>query len=266
MAGFQTAAVGNITVQRGRPAAPMVDIRLVRPVIIPHGRVTPPEKRPDGMRPYTTVTTTMRKEMRERRAAGESKAAIAKALGVTPPTVLRHTRDIAPPEGGWQTGGHHSEVPIEGIKRMRRAGFTWAEIGENYGVSASAAWRRVNEPIRTRATGNSRKPINRVLQRLSRVTGIHQSDIRRERAEDPRRSTADIARARHILFWMLVRRFKMSTPVAAKSTGGFDHTSVIFGVRRVDRVLDDHGICREQYPTTLIKALWSADWAARTAR
>lgn len=265
MAGFQTASVGNITVQRGRPATPMVDICLVRPIVIPAPKPAGAVQRSKDIRPYTVVTTSMRKEMRARRAAGESKMVIAKALGVTPPTVLRHTRDIQPPEGGWQTGGHRSKVPIEGIHRMRRAGFTWAEIGENFGITASAAWRRVHEPVRTRQTGNSRKPINRVLQRLAYVTGFHQSEIRRERCDDPRRSTADLARARHILFWMLVRHFKMSTPVAAKSTGGFDHTSVIFGVRRVDRVLDHHGICRDQYPVNLIRALWAADWA-RTAR
>jgi hypothetical protein len=272
MAGFQTMNMPRPVFGNGKPAAPTVDIRLVRP----SGHLPPlPSAYPIlatpptaiGLRPKSYITTAMVKDMRARRARGESRAKIAKAVGGSEGAVQYHTDDVPPPEGGWSSGGHKSIASFEAIMRMRRAGFTYAEIGENYGLSASAIYYRVNRKRHVVPRTVKEAAIARNLQQVCRVSGLRATDIRRGEDFHAGRRADDIARARHILFWILRRKRMVSLKAAGLALGGFDHSSVHHGVMRVDRVVAALGISADLEMMVLIRALWSADWSvSRAAR
>jgi len=252
---------------RGPVPMPVVDIALIRPVEAPEPvevAAVPPSSGPvavrdPALRAYTGVTTSMVREMRDRRAAGQSLSVIAKAVGVTDPTVRRYTKDIAPPEGGWSNGGHHTKLPMDAVRRMRRAGFTYKEIGENFSCCPTSIWRLLNQP--RRSTAGRRKPVHRSLEQVSRVTGYTAAQIRKDREGCGGRSKGEIAKARAILFWLVIRKRRVSSVNAGRSLGGFNHTSALHAVKRVDAVIAHAGISTEGMVTTLVRQLWAFDWS-----
>ena len=64
--------------------------------------------------------------------------AIAKALGVSAPTVSRWTRDIARPRGRRR----RQDVSDDALAALRAGGLSWEAVGEAAGVTAMTAWRR----------------------------------------------------------------------------------------------------------------------------
>jgi len=254
MVGFHLPSTGNISLQRGRPPTPVVDIRLVRPAFISPGDVSP-IKRKQGER----VTVKTIAFMRQERAKGRSLHEIASDCGVAHMTVHRHTKDLPEPEGGWKTGARETRFPLAKAQRMRRAGFTYEEIAEEFGSCKGAMWNLLNERTPENRKGGSGKTC-RLMQIVTRASGIHQKLIRRDRLGGRTRTTLDVGRARHIMFWMLVRRQKMSLPKAGAAMRGFDHTSVLHGVRRVDRLIADLSLDPETPPEKLIPVLWKSDW------
>jgi hypothetical protein len=257
MAGFQTAAVGNITVQRGRPPMPVVNIDLVRSRPVEKAA---PVKQGRGVRISPEAVAAIRAQ----RSLGRSLHEIAQEFGVAHMSVHRHTKDIPEPECGWKTGKHESRLPQAKIQRMRRAGFTFAEIAEDVGASQSAVYYQLNDRPRDHRRGRSGKT-SRLLQHVFRTTGIPQSVLRHPKTAGRSRLSDDVSRARHIVFWMLVRRKGFSFPKAGRALGGFDHTTILNGCKRVDALIAHLGLELPQDSREAVARLWSADWPARKA-
>jgi hypothetical protein len=269
MAGFQVVGGGNLILQRGRPAAPVVDVRLVRPTVKPAVRSAEDEIKGalQGKRPVGIVTTKMRREMRELRAQGVSQGVISKKFGVARTTVGRHTNDIPAPEGGWQSGGHKSRASDAMLQRMRRAGFTYAEIGENFGLAEATIWKRLNRPDYSTEQIGKRPPVHFAVKQIVALTGVQAASLRRVPNANCAHDGPQISRARHILFWMLVRRRGYTVYTAGKALGGFHYASVAEAVERADAVLAALNLPHSREMAVLVRALWAADWSsARVAR
>lgn len=259
MAGYHTANVGNLVFQRGRPPTPIVNIALV----LPKG----PAKRKvvsTAHKPGDTPSPDLVEKIRSLRATGASLHEIARECGVSHTTVCRRTKDILPPDNGWKSGAHASRFSLGKIQRMRRAGFTYREIADDVGAAQGTIWNLLNERTPENRRGG-RGRTHRMLQVVRRITGVQQDEIRNQKTERPVRSSFRVSRARHIVFWILVKRHSLSYPRAGLTLRGFDHTSVLHGVRRVEEVMRRQSINPDVSTERLIAALWAADWSHRKA-
>ncbi len=122
MAGYQTIEALRPILHRGPPPTPVLDRSLF---------YKPRFKR--------SPTAQQIRRMVEMRQQGIPALRIGEEVGLSESTVFRYTKHVAPPETGWFRGGVQSRINREKAERMRRAGFTYAEIGEEFGVDRETA-------------------------------------------------------------------------------------------------------------------------------
>lgn len=259
MAGYQTAASGNLILQRGRPPTPVVDISLVcRPSALTQSghKIRRHKNQP--------LSDALIAGIREDRAKGFSANEVGKKFGVTHTTVLVHTRDIPPPEGGWKTGYRKTRFNLPKAQRMRRAGFSYAEIAEEFGTVRGAVWNLLNKRTGKSALGGDGRTA-RILRAVSEATGVDRKLLIRRKQDAEVRPDKDVSRARHIVFWLMARRREMPAQAVGACLRGFDQSSIRHGVYRVDEVLASNDLKSDLPLRKFASAVWAAKWPARNA-
>lgn len=254
MAGYQTLEALRPILHRGPPAAPVVDVGLVRPkggFVSKQGRRTP---------------TWVIAEMVERRKAGEPVSTIAAAVGVSTFTVLYHTKGVQAPIDGWSTpwtGGNRRkrEINVEFAKRLRRCGFSWAEIGQELGVADSIVRERLGVRHRTRKPATD---LEKAKRRVARLMGVPSQKMMRD-LEQSGRAPQVISRARMILFWVCRNRLGMANSEIGSQLGGFDRDMVGYCVRRVDLAMAAAQLPADAPVGRITRMLIDAEWPKASA-
>jgi hypothetical protein len=105
--------------------------------------------------------------------------------------------------------------------------------------------------------GLSKERADQFLKEVQKVTGRSANDLKSERRN------AGTVKARHILFWVTNEFTHVSLPQMGRRFGR-DHTTVLNGIRRVQRVIDRIGPPKAEKPSVAEWAehLWAADWNA----
>ncbi|EIM25693.1 helix-turn-helix domain-containing protein [Microvirga lotononidis] len=83
------------------------------------------------------VTNHMRRHMRENRQS-MSLSELAAIHDVEPCTVRDHTKDIAPPPGGWKPSGRKPKFCRDKARRLEAQGVSRADIARRFGVTKPA--------------------------------------------------------------------------------------------------------------------------------
>lgn len=244
MAGFHTIEAVRPS-SPNRPKMPVVDRRLIE------GRKQAPPPRT----PSIFITAKQRGEIRRMRAEGVSRRQVAARLGVTESAVQRHARDVPPPPGGWAVGRHEPTLNHDKILRMRRAGFSLREIAQDVGCSQAAVFY-VTTPRKTRKRKKIDKEIASLISVVASQTRVGVKAIKNAKREP------SLAKARAIIFWWARTVLKKPFLKIAHFCGGFDHTTVIYAVRRVNAIIAALGL--EVCPDlkTMTRRLWNAEWPA----
>lgn len=257
MAGYQTIEALRPILHQGPPATPIVDRLLVgrpeqAPIIRKLGRPSNAPLLPEVVEVIVALRQT-----------GMSQRRIAAQVGVTPTCVRKYSRHIPPPPGGWNKARPPSiqrNKPF--AERLKRAGFTYAEIAEELGCCESQAYYLLNK---RRFVGVKASPMSRLVQSVARATGLACQQLRQDRDVRGGRSDPDVSRARAILFWLARSRLeKNSLQAIGRSLGGFDHTSVRHGFHRTERVATAHCIEDVGPAVRVARALWQAEWPKAT--
>lgn len=76
------------------------------------------------------------------------------------------------------------------------------------------------------------EPISGIIQRVATMAALLPADL-----TGPQRVKAKV-NARHYAMWLAYRRGQWSLPQIGKAFGGRDHTTVLNGVRRIQRLHD----------------------------
>jgi hypothetical protein len=97
-------------------------------------------------------------------------------------------------------------------------------------------------------------PVRGMMEMVSFITGISDNDLRSHRR------TADVVKARQILYFVCKTYTPYSLPDIGRRTGGKDHTSVLHGVRRVQDAMDFLNIEACDNSVVMASQLWAADW------
>ncbi len=242
MSGYQPFETLRPIVVSGPPVMPVVNRALVRP---------------------ETERERLIRQAVEMRQDRVSTYEIARRLKVSRNFVCWNTRHIPEPEEGWQDGRRTTRFNREKAARMHRAGFSYAEIGEDLGCSASNVWGLLNGYPKGGKHG-----VQRFTRRyeliMERTTGIPSAKLRRHDNISGRSHRGDAAqtKARAILYWLIRRHQNRSLPVIGRALGGFDHTSILWGCRRVDDVIAHLNLIVDPRPGRAARQLWRADWPA----
>lgn len=246
MAGYQTIEALRPILHEGPPAAPVVDrMRLYKP---------PSHRSP---------TAQQIKAMQAMRAAGISIPTTAKQTGFSQATVRRYTKNVTPPPGGWADGSRTSKLEASRAKveRLRRAGFTWDELAEEFGCAESTVRRflKVSRPKPSAMT-----PMRIIVRAVRQTTGVPGPLIRRY---DDRggKVTQQIARARHITFWLGSRKAGLRQSDIAERLGGFDLRTVSRGIAIADHVARRLPITDEMQNGRIARLMWQAEWPKASA-
>ena len=250
MAGYQTIEALRPILHRGPPVAPVVNRELVRP----NGREPKTWSRGKPIPPHVIA------EIIARRQEGQGYNRIVRELGVSIGSVQRHAGHVLPPPGGWPdcwtSGARHRVILNKPFAaRLRRAGFTYAEVGEEIGCSADAVSRLLNPGKRG---PGGKAPVSDTIRHISIVSGFSRQQLRK--VDGVSRKNDGLAKARHIAFWLLRTYRTLSFPIIGKSLGGFDHTTVMSGFGKANRAARKIGVTKEWKPRTAARALWAAQW------
>lgn len=253
MAGYQTIEALRPILHRGPVPTPVVDRSLLGPK---RARVKTWCK-------GKAIPADVVAEIIARRQCGEGYNKIAREVGVTHGSIRRHAGHITPPAGGWAdcwaTGARKRAIQDEDkefIRRLRRSGFSYEEIGAELGCSANAV-RRFFVPAEK--LKGRRAPISALLWKVALATGVPRHQLRK--IDDESRKVRSQVKARQIAFFLLkTRNPEMSFPVIGRSMGGFHHTSVMHGVRKVTPVAEAIGITSDMPARRVARLLWEADW------
>lgn len=97
-------------------------------------------------------------------------------------------------------------------------------------------------------------PVHGMMQMVAFITGIPPLQLK-----SPRR-TADVAKARQILFYLCKAYTRFSLPEIGKRTGGKDHTTVLHGVRRVQDTMNFLNIEAADNSVEMASVLWASEW------
>jgi hypothetical protein len=97
-------------------------------------------------------------------------------------------------------------------------------------------------------------PMRRLLALVSGVSWIRQADILSARRQ------ANTVKARQIVFWLAKKFTGLSFPQISRRIGDRDHTTVLYGVRRVQSVIDRLNIEVTECPVEMAERLWAAEW------
>ena len=209
--------------------------------------------RPDEIvrTPRPPCAPSLRQAIRARRRLGISQRAIAAELGIERHIVQRAVKDVPPPPDGWQTGGHTTRFNREKAQRMQRAGFTYREIAEDLGCCVSGARQIVKGWL---PSGN--RPTHRYETVVASVTGVSIKELRQRRVTGAR--CRRFAAARALLFWLIRQRApRISLERVGRYLGGFDHASVLYGVRRVETLAKTLVLPAGTSADATCRALWS---------
>lgn len=232
--------------------------RVWAPVALPAPEIKP--KRKITFR----ATRSLIAKMREMRAAGGSYRDIGKELGCDRHTVRRYANDIPPPPGGFKIGRHTPTLPREAIMKRFQAGYSFADIDRHFELCHGVSWKLISRTLRERS--RPRKSINRIVCLVEAVTKLSWLQLGRPATHHHKGSTR-LGRARHILFWLIRRELSdVSYLTMARELGGFDHTSCLYGVRRVDRAIKALEIDPATPALKIARLLWKLDWPERTAK
>lgn len=235
-----------------------VNKRVWAPVSVPAPAAQP--KRKITFR----ATRSLIAKMREMRAAGGSYRDIAKECGCHQSTVARFANDIPPPPGGFKVGGHARRLPREAIMKRFHAGYSFASIDRHFDLAPGVSWKVITRTLRERA--RPRRSIDRLVRLVVAVTQLSWLQLGRP-AVHHNKGSKRIGRARHILFWLIRRELpKVSYLTMARELGGFDHTSCLYGVKRVDRAIKALEIDPATPALKIARLLWKLDWPERTAK
>ncbi|MDR7037373.1 DNA-binding CsgD family transcriptional regulator [Methylobacterium sp. BE186] len=253
MSGYIPFLTSRPSFAHVRPATPIVNRELV--TAKPKGKrpAQPWDRAPDG-----SMLASQVKEMRRLRAKGISQRELARKFRCGLCTVHDHVHDIPPPRGGWLRGGKATRLPKEQILQWRREGWTYKCISDELKCSQNAVYSLVNG--RPRYRDDFRGDVSKLTARVCRVVGLMPLEIRAEEQSQGGRSEWDLARARHILFWLARRETGLSFEKIGKRLGGFDHSTVRHGYVRVGRVIAALGLEEVADPREMTARLWSADW------
>jgi hypothetical protein len=259
MAGFQTMEMPRPRFSTGVPQAPRVDIRLV-------GR----KELPIQINPRSglaLVTPALIAKIRKLRSAGVAHSAIVTACNTSRRVVARHTKDIAAPEGGFPSGYLRLPFNVAKAQRMKRAGFSYREIAEDQGVHRNTAVKYLR-----RASGlpdwkekHVKSAATRAMPDVYILTGLSRKDIFRDPSAGRTTNRPDIVKARHLVFWLLHRRLDMTCTEVAAFLGGFDHSTVLHGVQRVEAAAVALKIKLDGSRMGAFRRLWVGSWPARNA-
>ena len=241
MAGYQTIEALRPILHRGPVPAPIVSRELVGYPARKFG---------------AKVQRAGIERMCERRLSGDSCTAIAKSFGVSHTTVRRLTAHLTPPQGYWPRGRVRPRPKQAFAERLLRAGFTLAEVSEETGLSVS-----VVSDIRRNRQYRPWSPTQlcRVMIAVRCVTGMTAAKIRRN-GTDGNKSPADIAKARHIVFWIAHRRAGYKQAQIAEYLGGFNPKTVFHGIGLAQRAVDGLNIPADLSFGRVARLLWQAEW------
>ena len=145
---------------------------------------------------------------------------------------------------------------------MRRAGFTFKEIGEEFGCSESNAWLIVGAIHGKKGRGGGKpRPSRHYQDVVSRVTGIPVELLSKAGQRGGDRTVPGAARARVILFW-IVRHRRPDLPygMLARYLGGFDHTTCSNAFHRVSKVVEELQLQTTGKTENVVRRLWEAGW------
>jgi chromosomal replication initiation ATPase DnaA len=143
---------------------------------------------------------------------------------------------------------------------MRRAGFSYAEIGADLGCAA-----RVIRSMLLNLPDNNRfitTPIGRIIAAVSRTSGVPVSALRKARAGRIGSTVPNACRARSIVFWLARQRLEGASLYSiGQDVGGFHHSSVLTGVKRVNRLPGIADIDLSKAPAVIARRIWALDWS-----
>jgi predicted transcriptional regulator len=242
MAGYQTIEALRPILHRGPPASPVVDRLLIYK---PRQRTSP--------------SLDQVKVLIRLRASGMPIMAISAETGIRPSTVRRHTLHVPPPVGGWSDGSRKtrfSEKDLQKAQRMRRAGFTWPEIAEELNCHRITIRRVLGRDKRYRS---GEAPLSRVVRAVRNATGVRGSDVRQTDSNGGK-VTAEVARARHIVFWIAHRHLGMTQTEIARRLGGFHSKTVSRGCVLAERVAAKLRVQDDMAHGVVAGRLWRAEW------
>jgi hypothetical protein len=89
---------------------------------------------------------------------------------------------------------------------------------------------------------------------VSEKTGVSVLEI-----ASHRRKPAQV-KARQIVFWLAKNFTTLSLPRIAHRVGRRDHTTALYGVRKVQAVIERLNIEMADCPVVMAERLWAADW------
>jgi chromosomal replication initiation ATPase DnaA len=98
------------------------------------------------------------------------------------------------------------------------------------------------------------KDLFRVVTDLTRVSA---SDIRSDRRARP------VAKARFIAYWLMRHYSQKSFPQIGRFLADRDHTTIMYGVERVDVIAKRAGISSDLAPEVAALRLWRLDWPSK---
>ncbi|MCJ2086512.1 hypothetical protein MKK88_10990 [Methylobacterium sp. E-005] len=93
-----------------------------------------------------------------------------------------------------------------------------------------------------------------VTRVVAAATGITKAQLRSVQRK------FDVARARHITCWLAAKHSGLSLNQVGARLGGRDHTTVLYGERRVAAVIAVLGLDMSGDPHRQARVLWDADW------
>jgi hypothetical protein len=97
-------------------------------------------------------------------------------------------------------------------------------------------------------------PMRRILSICAEATGVTKLEI-----QSHRRRPAQV-KARQIVFWIARHHTLLSLPQISQHVGRRDHTTAMWGVRRVQAVIDRQNIEVIDCPLEMARRLWAAEW------
>lgn len=263
MAYTPFATLPRPALSSGRPASPVVDRALVL-IADAAAQVACTLETVEAGRRYRWVTTTQVRRFREMRAAGARLTTISRETGVPVATIAGHVADITAPAEGWAPIRRARKIDYAEARALRAQGWLYADIARHYGVSEGSAHRAVNGTLRQPSTPRraryqrSYHRLKRIAHRIAAITGLGLADLRsQERA-------ADRVKARALFAWAARTHGAVSFPMIGRFLG-CDHTSVIYGVRKVAAVVRRCGVPMIGRMVADLRTLWRLSWPAARA-
>ena len=98
------------------------------------------------------------------------------------------------------------------------------------------------------------RTVTPLIRYVSRLTHHPQRDL-----IGPYRD-ANLVKARHIVMWLARRFTERSLPEIGRALGCRDHTTIMHGCRKVERVIATVGLPDRDTPEDWARLLWARQW------